>query len=200
MAIVNDIIVGAHETYLVESNTILNDAVASGYAATIKVLEGGSAVRTEIKTSGEGGYPWNVKMTEIKTITISGMNTIPSYSFKGATSLKTFTIPSQITTIGSNSFHSSGLESVIFLGNVETINENSFASTISLTKIEMKGTKRPMICTKTYFGTFRSKVYVPINYNDNNFCQFEVMTKDKCNDSGPCQFTYDYTTKTAICK
>ncbi|MBQ4328096.1 MAG: AIDA repeat-containing protein, partial [Lentisphaeria bacterium] len=52
MAIVNDIIVGAHETYLVESNTILNDAVASGYAAKIKVLEGGSAVRTEVK--GEG--------------------------------------------------------------------------------------------------------------------------------------------------
>ena len=45
-------IIGSYTTHNVESNTTLSDAVVSGYAAVLRVLEGGSAVRTEVKTSG----------------------------------------------------------------------------------------------------------------------------------------------------
>jgi autotransporter passenger strand-loop-strand repeat protein len=45
-------IIGSYTTHNVESNTTLSDAVVSGYGAVLKVLEGGSALRTEVKTSG----------------------------------------------------------------------------------------------------------------------------------------------------
>ncbi|EAX99436.1 surface antigen BspA-like [Trichomonas vaginalis G3] len=73
----------------------------------------------------------------LKEVTISGINSIPSYAFYNCVNLETVSLPSTVTSIGDYAFYNCKLLSTINLESVKNFGKHSFENCIKLTTIKL---------------------------------------------------------------
>ncbi|EAX95187.1 surface antigen BspA-like [Trichomonas vaginalis G3] len=71
----------------------------------------------------------------LKEVTISGINSIPSYAFYNFVNLETVSLPSTVTSIGDYAFYNCKLLSTINLESVKNFGKHSFENCIKLTTL-----------------------------------------------------------------
>ena len=94
-------------------------------AGTLTISGSGS---TMYNFSNTNQAPWTSYRNAITTVVFSSANltNIGNYAFLSCTQLKSITIPSTVSTIGSYAFSQSGLESITIPSSVTTIGANAF--------------------------------------------------------------------------
>ena len=111
---------------------------------TGELVISGTGKMTDYSYYGSSYAPWYSKTSSIKTVTISsGVTNIGSSAFRGCTSLTSVTIPDSVTSIDSYAFCGcTSLTSVTIPDSVTNIGDYAFNGCTSLTSIEVSGNNK----------------------------------------------------------
>ena len=110
--------------------------VLDGTVMTITIANGGTM--PNYTTDTLSSRPWNgVITTFTEVIMPTGLTSVGSYAFYGATSMEKITLTSSVTEIGVSAFQDSGLVSIAVPRNVSSIGDDAFKGCTDLTAIDV---------------------------------------------------------------